>query len=1054
MASSLEQAGAVREPSEYAALSMDRAITGLWTQRSPLRDADVPYLYGKFYSASRFDSLIDGINREVTAKLTYARRPGSSVYNSNLFPAANSFYSYKHISSGSEVVRILLDGVDGVIYDATAGQKSTLFTKSAGAGKARFQGVNTALYFTDGVENKKWLQPSPWMAQTALATTQYAVGTTVIDTHGHLQYLSQTQVGTLYNVELAANVAILSFSGGSGAFFNISPGMSFILGGVSAAAFLNGILLFAQSVVSSGGNFIVTAQLAHAPYASAADSGQAATSDVGTLAITGATFPAWNVTVGGTTNDGGYSTWTNFGNPLYDWGPPAAPQNPPTLTQSSIGGASMVFWQPFTTYAASAALMDSNGFIWRLSPASGAGPSGSRLPNFSAAPIASIFAMSNIPVVTDGGYYWHQAAWLGSTSAYVQTGPSNWQAGFSPLHLGPIFGDGDVCVDSNGNLQQIVGGSGNTGSTVPTWNTVYGGTTTDSGLTWNNLGPYLALVFQGRKWGYAYHCVDESVSTLSPLSPSSNALLDGALVSGVGSANPTCDSIWIFATADGESLPLFEAQIPNPGGGVAWTFNDFYTDSNLTPELVGPQADANNPPPVGAMAPFYHLGRMWLIYQNTVICSGGPNTLVGNGNTAFPPLNSFPIAEQPIRLTSTITSEGPALLIWGRANRYIILGAGTPSSPFQSAALYAAGGGILSYDALGQRGSTFYTFGATALVGGNLVGKVLSMDPGAGEVELGFPIGDQFQSVTTGAGGQNPNSSVPLGYLYNPANVFVTWAELGSGDTALYVSDGSVGWFRCSPVASPETGFLWSPRAVIAAGTSAVQCLETQPGVWQLLLGPSGLVGGQGSVANNVLTWTGGPQFNAGMVGGTITLTTSTGSTPVAVSGFTDATHLVLGSSFPPTPVAVSWSIAQNGPILYRDSSTNADWYGGGYVSYPSYDVKGCIQLCLSGEVGEIAHVHVISQPQGARPQVGLLFGEILATQAAPFAWYSRTCSEPPNLPESQSCYSDRYTMLSKGVTPKCLFFQLGTDYGTQNFPDELLMFSVYGAKYAERKQQ
>jgi hypothetical protein len=44
--------------------------------------------------------------------------------------------------------------------------------------------------------------------------------------------------------------------------------------------------------------------------------------------------------------------------------------------------------------------------------------------------------------------------------------------------------------------------------------------------------------------------------------------------------------------------------------------------------------------------------------------------------------------------------------------------------------------------------------------------------------------------------------------------------------------------------------------------------------------------------------------------------------------------------------------------------------------------------------------------------------------------------------------------MLSKGVTPKCLFFQLGMDYGTQNYPDETLMFSVYGAKYAERKQQ
>jgi hypothetical protein len=1070
MASPLEQAGAVREPSEYAALTMDRAITGLWTQRSPLRDADVPYLYGKFYGASRFDSLLDGINREVTARLTYQRRAGSSPYNTNLFPAANSFYSYKRISSGSEVVRVLLDGVDGVIYDATAGQKSTVFTKSAGAGKARFQGINTALYFSDGVENKKWLQPSPWVAQLTEAVTQYAIGTTILDSNGKLEYLASFGVGTVINVAVTNNVAILKFDS---AFFNVTQSMSFTMAGLTGASFLNGNLLFAQSVVPSGSDFIVTAQFVHINYAAASDSAEATTTDVGTLALTGPTQPVWATGVGASTTDN-FSTWVNYGVPVYDWGPPAAPPQAPTIADPN--DSLMTFWQPLdiVNNRVPNRILDSNGFI---QTAAGAGATGGTLPEFQSPYLteqvvyynsganSALISLPAAGVTQDGGITWYGAFWLGSLAAVqvptvseavyvVLPGPQPWKAATTPVFITGGNEPGDCCVDSNGNLQQIISGSGATGGSAPAWATGYGSSTTDSGLTWKNLGPYLAIAFQGRLYGYAYHCVDGSVSTLSPLSPSTNAVLESVLVGGVGSSNPTCDSIWIFHTADGQSSPLFLAQIPNPGGGVAWTFNDYYADSNLIPELVGPQGEQNNPPPLGATAPFYHLGRMWLIYQNTVICSGGPNVLVGNGNTSFAPLSSFPIPEQPIRLTATITSEGPALLIWGRANRYIILGAGTPSSPFQSAALYAAGGGILSYDALCQRGSTFYTFGATSLVGGNLVGKVLSMDPGAGEVELGFPIGDQFENVTTGAGGQNPNVNVPLGYLYNPANTFVTWAELGSGDTALYVSDGSVGWFRCSPVTSPETGFLWSPRAALVAGTSAVQCLETQPGVWQLLIGPSGTIVGEGTLANNVLTWTGGPQFNSGMVGGTITLIASTGSTSCAVTGFVSATELHLGVTFPPTPIAVSWSIPQNGPILFRDSTVNGDYYGSGYVAYPSYDVKGCIQLCLSGEVGEIAHVHVVSQPQGARPQIGLLFGEILPTAAAPFSWYSRTCSEPPNLPESQSCYSDRYTMLSKGVTPKCLFFQLGMDYGTQNYPDELLMFSVYGAKYAERKQQ
>jgi hypothetical protein len=52
------------------------------------------------------------------------------------------------------VIRVLADGQDGVIYDATPGQKSALFTKTTAA-KARFLGVNTELFFTDGVDLEK-----------------------------------------------------------------------------------------------------------------------------------------------------------------------------------------------------------------------------------------------------------------------------------------------------------------------------------------------------------------------------------------------------------------------------------------------------------------------------------------------------------------------------------------------------------------------------------------------------------------------------------------------------------------------------------------------------------------------------------------------------------------------------------------------------------------------------------------------------------------------------------------------------------------------------------
>src|SRR5919108_5203940 len=153
----LEQAGAYAEPTKYAPIFTGRFFTGLWTHRNPLRDAATPYLYEKFYAATRFDSLIDGSNTEVSARLTLIRRPGSTVYNNQTFPALNGYYEFRRFGTSSQIINVMADALTQV-FDATGpSTKLAIFTKSTGAGQTYFQGVGNTLFMGNGLDQVKWV---------------------------------------------------------------------------------------------------------------------------------------------------------------------------------------------------------------------------------------------------------------------------------------------------------------------------------------------------------------------------------------------------------------------------------------------------------------------------------------------------------------------------------------------------------------------------------------------------------------------------------------------------------------------------------------------------------------------------------------------------------------------------------------------------------------------------------------------------------------------------------------------------------------------------------
>src|ERR1700733_11899308 len=104
MANLLKQAGGKpqKEP-KFAPLFMDRAFTGLFTQRAALHDpSDITTL--KYYGG-RPDSLWMGSNIELTNRLTLQRRPGLSEFSTVTYPTApDRTFSFELINGTIQVI--------------------------------------------------------------------------------------------------------------------------------------------------------------------------------------------------------------------------------------------------------------------------------------------------------------------------------------------------------------------------------------------------------------------------------------------------------------------------------------------------------------------------------------------------------------------------------------------------------------------------------------------------------------------------------------------------------------------------------------------------------------------------------------------------------------------------------------------------------------------------------------------------------------------------------------------------------------------------------------
>lgn len=348
-----------QKPTKFAPLYTGRWSSGIWTNRSPLRDAATSRIVEKFYGQAG-DALIAGLNVEITNKLTLARRPGTSIFDSNTWSNVDRFYEFRLFNASTEEIIVMVDQ-QNALYSLIGGVKTLVFNKSAN-GQSYMQSVGNELYFGDGNDNKKWLQSlSTWSAGAKWGGASSPMFLTyLIDPNGNLQQLTGT-VFAITHVNVTSNVLTITSSATLSSLFQAGDTVTFPSG--MTASFLDGNTVTLLTVTTN----TFTADFTHPDY-DAAETVNGTGIGQGTP-ISGGTTPSWSTTVpsssnnfqGGITIDGSVQ-WTNRGAQIENWGiqPPTGALTP------SLGPAFNANWAANTFYSIASVIIDTNGNLQQV----------------------------------------------------------------------------------------------------------------------------------------------------------------------------------------------------------------------------------------------------------------------------------------------------------------------------------------------------------------------------------------------------------------------------------------------------------------------------------------------------------------------------------------------------------------------------------------------------------------------------------------------------------------------------------------------------------------
>ena len=1052
MANPFLAAGASLEKApRYAPLHSNEFFTGFFTNRNPLRDPATPFLDQKFYSATRYDSIIAGLNIEISPRLTPIRRYGNSVYNSQTFSNVQNFYSFRvtntYTTPPTQSIRVIVDTATAV-YDGTGPSgKTLLFTKSSGAGQTSFQAVGNTLYMGDGVDVLKWVWFPSWVANN-----EYTLGQVIIDSNNNLQeatsFTSQTimQGSSLNKIRVSVSLSgLLSVSvAGTWTTEQLAQlvGETATFSAFTTATFLNGQSVTISSAYNSyapPNHFkIFTANTAFSPVTLDQDSAGIVMSAASGTGESGSSAPAWATSPGATTSDN-QIIWTCKGPSVEQWGinaPTQAPGVSNQLAPVTNGWAASTFY-----WVADQLIVDSNSNIQLLTTpgTTGTVPSWATTPGVTttdgsgggaavwtcqgpaaratttAYPVGAYilvsWATTTVSVIYNhvtqsyttitrifNNLAFFKSSTAGTTSS-TTTSALGWNTGKGAQTVDggvtwtfvdyeitrvnsatvpatrtttTVNSGGDITVTTTivagniGNTQLVstfneitdsneffetVQTSGESGSTAPTWGTTLGSATPDNTVVWLNAGPSSAANTGTWIYGFAYkNSITGHISSSSPAStPITLAQNSYISVSGPGDPNWSVDgvdTIEIYRSAQGATTLFWLADISAPLNGAPWNYGDFSPDppnplSTLNEFIEADTTGNNAPPTAGLIALSYHLNRVWGAVTETSYYSAAPGAGIGVGAESFPGLNYF---DMPTTITvHWATSAG--MFFYLVRGVYLSNGVDGNGNPLSPVSIPNDDVGVLTPNCFTVVGST-PIYLTTDL-------QCLQDTPGVGTSRIAFQIEDKLQSLSA-------------------SSACLAWHTNGP-DQALYVCDGSTGWYRGILTPAPESsGTTWAPFSVIAGGVECIKSIETQPGLKHLLLG-------------------------AGEAGG---------------------------------------------PILYRDTTTNSD----NGTLYTANFTIGSLVLAQSGQCAEVGYLTTESLATGTRPAITVLVDEISGT----FESLPNRIPDPPFLVDSTSIYSDRWYFNQLNEPAWMHHMQVNFAWPAENHANELMTYTIWGCIHQE----